>query len=172
MNSFDLFLLWLEQHEKLAGWAQFAGAMLALGATFLAAWLPVWAQRQDQRRRQKRLREAASNAASAAYAGISTVAEFVQTDAHIEQIAEAGFPDHVWKIGLRALQEFPLNELDDVGVIQNMRILATLAEGMGGFCSDAQKYAQLGSFDPRFQQLATEREAQAKHIRDEITKAI
>jgi len=26
---------WLEAHDKLSGWVQFAGAMLALGVTYL-----------------------------------------------------------------------------------------------------------------------------------------
>jgi hypothetical protein len=31
----------LETHEKLAGWAQFMGAMLALLATYLTAFMPL-----------------------------------------------------------------------------------------------------------------------------------
>jgi len=38
---------WLETHQALSGWAQFAGAILALAITYFTAFAPHW-----QRRRQ------------------------------------------------------------------------------------------------------------------------
>jgi hypothetical protein len=40
-------LEWLECHEKLAGWAQFFGAMLALAVTYFTAFAPVWRRRRQ-----------------------------------------------------------------------------------------------------------------------------
>jgi len=45
-------IIWLETHDQLAGWAQFAGAILALVVTYLTAFIPVW-------RRKKALKDEA-----------------------------------------------------------------------------------------------------------------
>lgn len=37
---------WLAEHEGLAGWAQFGGAMLALVVTYLTAFMPIWERRR------------------------------------------------------------------------------------------------------------------------------
>ena len=46
---------WLEAHDKLAGWAQFIGAMLALGATYLTAFIPIWNRKRQLRKAAARL---------------------------------------------------------------------------------------------------------------------
>jgi hypothetical protein len=46
---------WLEDHDKLAGWAQFLGAMLALVATYLTAFVPIWHRKRQLNNAAKRL---------------------------------------------------------------------------------------------------------------------
>jgi len=48
-------LLWLEAHDKLAGWAQFGGAMLALVLTYFTAFAPMWRRKRQLRMAAKRL---------------------------------------------------------------------------------------------------------------------
>ncbi|HEV7659340.1 MAG TPA: hypothetical protein VGO55_05795 [Allosphingosinicella sp.] len=46
---------WLETHDKLAGWAQFMGAMLALGATYFTVFVPIWHRKRQLRNAAVRL---------------------------------------------------------------------------------------------------------------------
>lgn len=46
---------WLEAHDKLAGWAQFAGAMLALLATYFTAFMPIWHRKRQLQNAASRL---------------------------------------------------------------------------------------------------------------------
>lgn len=38
---------WLEAHDKLSGWAQFVGAMLALLLTYFTAFAPIWRRKRQ-----------------------------------------------------------------------------------------------------------------------------
>jgi hypothetical protein len=49
------FVTWLESHDKLAGWAQFAGAVLALIVTYLTAFAPLWRKKRQLRNAATRL---------------------------------------------------------------------------------------------------------------------
>lgn len=51
----DNFIGWLETHDKLAGWAQFIGAMLALALTYFTAFAPIWRQKRRLRNAGARL---------------------------------------------------------------------------------------------------------------------
>lgn len=46
---------WLVANEPLAGWAQFFGAMLALGLTYFSAFAPTWRRRRQLRDEATRL---------------------------------------------------------------------------------------------------------------------
>ncbi|EPR14164.1 hypothetical protein M527_12785 [Sphingobium indicum IP26] len=48
-------IVWLEGHDKLAGWAQFFGAMLALVATYFTAFVPIWHRKHQLNNAAKRL---------------------------------------------------------------------------------------------------------------------
>jgi hypothetical protein len=48
-------LAWLETHQGLSGWAQFAGAMLALVITYFTAFAPHWQRRRQLRNSAGRL---------------------------------------------------------------------------------------------------------------------
>ncbi|RYY29348.1 MAG: hypothetical protein EOP62_00465 [Sphingomonadales bacterium] len=46
---------WLQANDNLSGWAQFAGAMLTLGATYLIAFIPIWNRKRQLRKAAARL---------------------------------------------------------------------------------------------------------------------
>ncbi|QNA84606.1 hypothetical protein G4G27_11885 [Sphingomonas sp. So64.6b] len=46
---------WLEAHDKLAGWAQFLGAMLALVVIYFTAFTPIWHRKRQLRKAAVRL---------------------------------------------------------------------------------------------------------------------
>lgn len=49
------FVLWLETHDKLAGWAQFFGAIVALLLTYFTAFWPMWRRKRQMKRTALRL---------------------------------------------------------------------------------------------------------------------
>jgi len=51
----DSLVSWLEAHDKLAGWAQFVGAMLALAVTYFTAFAPIWRRKRHLRVSAERL---------------------------------------------------------------------------------------------------------------------
>jgi hypothetical protein len=48
-------VVWLEAHDKLAGWAQFLGAMLALFVTYFTAFTPLWHRKRQLRKSAARI---------------------------------------------------------------------------------------------------------------------
>lgn len=40
-------IAWLENHDKLSGWAQFAGAMVTLLLTYFTAFAPIWRRKRQ-----------------------------------------------------------------------------------------------------------------------------
>ncbi|HEX8303109.1 hypothetical protein [Sphingomonas sp.] len=55
MSKMDDLVLWFEGHDKLAGWAQFFGAMLALVVTYFTAFMPIWHRKRQLRKAAVRL---------------------------------------------------------------------------------------------------------------------
>jgi hypothetical protein len=97
---------WLEAHDKLAGWAQFAGAMLALIATYFTAFIPIW-------NRKRQLRKAAARLLSHGYEVLEsyhrTTPNFLPTVLTLRggALAVGGVIDEIAR--------FPVYELDDQG---------------------------------------------------------
>ena len=48
-------IAWFELHDKLAGWAQFFGAMLAIAITYFTAFVPTWQRKRQLSRAAVRL---------------------------------------------------------------------------------------------------------------------
>lgn len=48
-------ITWLENHESLSGWAQFAGAIIALFVTYVSAFGPIWRRRRHLEEESQRL---------------------------------------------------------------------------------------------------------------------
>lgn len=98
---------WLEAHDKLAGWAQFLGAMLALLLTYLTAFAPLW-------RRKRQLCRAATRLLSNGYEAIES---YHRTSAHF-----LPFPLSIRVAAMTMMAEeidrFPIFELDDQKTIR------------------------------------------------------
>ncbi|MGO4129536.1 hypothetical protein AB4Z01_34430 [Inquilinus sp. YAF38] len=97
---------WFEAHDKLAGWAQFLGAMLALAVTYFTAFALVW-------RRKRQLKKAAARLLSHGYEAIES---YHRTSANF-----LPFPLSLRQAGLsmmvivEEINRFPIYELDDQG---------------------------------------------------------
>lgn len=113
------FLLWLESHDKLAGWAQFAGAVLALLVTYFTAFMPIW-------HRKRQLQKAAARLLSHGYEVLEsyhrTTPNFLPTSLTLRSAA-LSFGGIIDEIG-----RFPVYELDD----QGSRSLARYLVAMNG----------------------------------------
>ncbi|MDZ7283045.1 hypothetical protein KV697_09545 [Sphingomonas sanguinis] len=113
------FLLWLQSHDKLAGWAQFAGAVLALLVTYFTAFMPIW-------HRKRQLRKAAARLLSHGYEVLEsyhrTTPNFLPTSLTL-RAAALSFGGIIDEIG-----RFPVYELDD----QGSRSLARYLVAMNG----------------------------------------
>jgi hypothetical protein len=102
----QLLLSWLEAHDKLAGWAQFAGSMLALLLTYFSAFLPIW-------HRKRQLRKAAARLLSHGYEALEsfhrTTPKFLPSSLTLRggALAFGGIIDEIGR--------FPIYELDDQG---------------------------------------------------------
>lgn len=114
---------WLEAHDKLAGWAQFAGAMLALVATYLTAFMPIW-------HRKKQLRKAAARLLSNGYEVLEsyhrTTPNFLPVSMTLQGAALVlgGVIDEI--------ERFPIYELDDQGSRSIARYLIAMKSNLQG----------------------------------------
>ena len=97
---------WLAEHDKLSGWAQFFGTILALGLTYFTAFAPIW-------RRKRQLRDAAERLLMNGYEVIEsyhrTSANFLPFPFSI-QAAALSMTAVVEEMG-----RFPIFELEDQG---------------------------------------------------------
>ncbi len=97
---------WLEAHDKLSGWAQLVGAMLALGVTYLTAFIPIW-------NRKRQLRKAAARLLSHGYEVLEsyhrTTPNFLPVTLSLRGGALAV------TVVIDEIARFPVYELDDQG---------------------------------------------------------
>lgn len=91
----DDAMAWFEAHEKLAGWAQFFGAMLALLLTYFTAFAPGW----------RRKRQLYGEATRLLMHGYEVIESFHRTSAHF-----APFP-----LSLRQASLSMTGVIDDIG---------------------------------------------------------
>jgi hypothetical protein len=97
---------WLEAHDKLAGWAQFFGAMLALGVTYVTAFAPLW----------RRKRQLYSSAARLIANGYEALESYHRTSAHFLPFPiSLRFAALTMKSVAGEIARFPVFELDDQG---------------------------------------------------------
>ncbi|HEY0147715.1 MAG TPA: hypothetical protein VGB70_01795 [Allosphingosinicella sp.] len=114
---------WLEAHDKLAGWAQFFGAIIALLLTYLTAFAPLW-------RRKRQLRRAAFRLLMNGYEAIES---YHRTSAHF-----LPFPLSVRVAAMtmmtvaEEIDRFPVYELDDQGSRSVARHLLASASTLKG----------------------------------------
>lgn len=99
-------IAWLENHDKLSGWAQFLGAMIALILTYLTAFAPVW-------RRRKQLRQAGERLLSH---GHDAIESYHRTSQHFLPFAlSLRAAAQTMKGTADEIDRFPIFELDDHG---------------------------------------------------------
>jgi len=100
----DQVATWFEQHDKLAGWAQFFGSILALLLTYFTAFAPGWRRKRQLHGEAKRL----------LMHGYEVVESFHRTSAHF-----APFPLSLKQASLSMtgliddIGRFPIYELDE-----------------------------------------------------------
>lgn len=122
MNS---VITWLEAHDKLAGWAQFSGAVIALAVTYFTAFAPHW-------RRKRQLRRASERLLSHSFEALESLH---RTSAHFLPKA----------INLKAavlmirniidqMNRFPIYELDNHGSLSTARRLVAVSTTLEGTC--------------------------------------
>jgi hypothetical protein len=99
-------MAWLEAHESLSGWAQFAGAMLALGVTYLTAFWPIW-------RRKRQLRNAGLRLIANGYEAL----ESYSRTSEYGDLVPVSVRQAALTLGMVAdeIARFPIYELDDQG---------------------------------------------------------
>lgn len=97
---------WFEAHDKLAGWAQFFGAMLALGTTYLTAFVPIWHRKRQLKKSAMRL---LSNGYEVLESYHRTTPNFLPVSLTLRG-ASASVGGVIDEIG-----RFPIYELDDQG---------------------------------------------------------
>ena len=99
-------IVWLETHENLSGWAQFAGAMLALGVTYLTAFWPIW-------RRKRQLRNAGQRLIANGYEVIESYSRTSEYgDLYGMSVRHAAL---TMSMVADEISRFPIYELDDQG---------------------------------------------------------
>ncbi|MGX7744942.1 hypothetical protein [Rhodopseudomonas parapalustris] len=107
-------IAWLELHDKLAGWAQFVGAMIAIAITYFTAFAPAW-------RRKRQLRSAAARLLSHGYEALEsyhrTSIHFLPFSLSLRQAALS------MTAVANEIDQFPIFELDDQGSRSTARYL-------------------------------------------------
>lgn len=97
---------WLEAHDKLAGWAQFFGAMLALGVTYVTAFAPLW----------RRKRQLHSSGARLIANGYEALESYHRTSANFLPFPiSLRFAALTMRSVASEIARFPVFELDDQG---------------------------------------------------------
>lgn len=128
----DALISWLETHDKLSGWAQFIGAMLALLLTYFTAFAPLW-------RRRKQLQRSAIRLLSNGYETIEsyhrTSANFLPfpTSLRVAAATMSSVADEI--------DRFPIYELDDQGSRSVARHLVTTSMTLKGMVIFLEPFA-------------------------------
>lgn len=112
------FILWLEAHEDLSGWAQFLGAMLALLLTYFTAFAPLWGRKRQLHRAGLRL---LSN-------GYEAIESYHRTSAHFLPFPLSLRAAALTMMGVaEEIDRFPIFELSDQGSRSVARHLVAVA---------------------------------------------
>lgn len=102
----DDFATWLAEHDKLAGWAQFFGAMLALAVTYLTAFAPTW----------RRKRQLQSTATRLLANGFEVIESYHRTSVHFAPFSLSVRAAALTMVAVtEEISRFPIFELDDQG---------------------------------------------------------
>jgi hypothetical protein len=130
-------IIWLEVHDRLAGWAQFFGAIIALAVTYFTAFAPHW-------RRKRQLRNASERLLAHGYEALES---FHRTSAYfLPQAINLKAAALAIRSVVNEMNKFPIYELDDQGsnsIARRLLAVSTTLEGSCLFLDDIS--ARLGS---------------------------
>jgi hypothetical protein len=105
-ETMDELATWLEAHDKLAGWAQFFGAMLALVVTYFTAFAPGW-------RRKRQLQKTGARLVAN---GFEVIESYHRTSANFAPISLSVRAASLTMTSVvNDMSRFPIFELDDQG---------------------------------------------------------
>jgi hypothetical protein len=117
--------IWLEAHDKLAGWAQFFGAVIALAVTYFTAFAPHW-------RRKRQLRDASERLLAHGY---EVLESFHRTSAYfLPQAINLRAATLTIRSVINEMNKFPIYELDDQGNHSTARRLVATSATLEGTC--------------------------------------
>jgi hypothetical protein len=118
-------ILWLENHDKLAGWAQFFGAIIALAVTYFTAFAPHWRRKRQLRRASERLLAH----------GFEALESFHRTSAYfLPQAINLNAAALMMRSVINEMNKFPIYELDDQGSNSTARRLVAVSVTLEGAC--------------------------------------
>lgn len=121
----DEIILWLEAHDKLAGWAQFFGATIALAVTYFTAFAPHW-------RRKRQLRKASERILAHGYEVLESCH---RTSAYfLPQTINFKAATLSMRSIINEMNKFPIYELDDQGSQSLARRLVAVSTTLEGTC--------------------------------------
>lgn len=116
---------WLETHEKLAGWAQFLGAVIALAVTYFTAFAPIW-------RRKRQLRKASERLLAH---GFEVLESFHRTTGYfLPEAVNLKAATLTIRGVINEIDKFPIYELDDHGSLSTARRLVAISTMLEGTC--------------------------------------
>ncbi len=114
---------WLETHENLSGWAQFAGAMVALVVTYCTAFAPAW-------RRNRQLSDAGNRLLANGYKVISSYQRALENFAPFPQSIQMA--SLTMSAVVEEICRYPIFEIDDSAASMSVaRRLATMKLVLG-----------------------------------------
>jgi hypothetical protein len=169
------FIPWLETHEKLAGWAQFVGGVLAIWAAFMIARSQERAQRRDWERRQWALEDAALATAGRASAALQALIRVLTDEQRTAQRSAANSPLPRYPIldAIDDVREFPLHELHDPLPGLMMRRMHHLLRNTESVLTGIEEVTlATGLLPPELQQLVTEWDARRAKIMGDLSAAV
>lgn len=116
-------IVWMEAHDKLAGWAQFAGAILAIILTYFTAFAPTW-------RRKKQLADSGKRLLSH---GFEVIESYHRVSANFLPLpVNVRFASMTMSNIVEEMNRFPIYELDDQGSNSLARRLIAMGGILGG----------------------------------------
>jgi hypothetical protein len=127
-------IIWLETNEKLSGWAQFLGTMLALILTYLTAFMPIW-------RRKRQLHQSGLRLLSHGYEAVES---YYSTSQHFLPFALSvrGAAMTMRNVA-EQIDRFPIFELDDQGPKSLARCLVSTAVTLRGTILFLEHYEEI-----------------------------
>lgn len=116
-------IAWMEAHDKLAGWAQFVGAILAIILTYFTAFAPTWRRKRQLVASGKRLLSH----------GFEVIESYHRISANFLPLPlNMQFASMTMANIVEEMNRFPIYDLDDQGSNSLARRLVAMGGILGG----------------------------------------